>query len=49
LKTARSAGAKLYLCSINDQVKMLFDLTSMDRVFEIYPDQEAFMEHFNSL
>ncbi|MBD2161828.1 STAS domain-containing protein [Limnothrix sp. FACHB-881] len=49
LKTARSAGAKLYLCSINDQVKMLFDLTSMDRVFEIYPDQESFMEHFNSL
>jgi anti-anti-sigma factor len=24
LKTVRSAGAKLFLCSINDQIKMLF-------------------------
>jgi anti-anti-sigma factor len=42
LKTVRSSGGKLSVCSINDQVKMLFELTSMDRVFEIYPNQDAF-------
>lgn len=47
LKTARSAGAKMYVCSINDQVKMLFELTSMDRVFELYPDQETFKTAFH--
>jgi len=40
LKTVRSAGAKLFLCSINDQIKMLFELTNMDRVFEIFNNRE---------
>jgi anti-sigma B factor antagonist len=38
LKTVRSAGAQLFLCSINEQIKMLFELTNMDRVFEIFPN-----------
>ncbi|HEY9859612.1 MAG TPA: STAS domain-containing protein [Candidatus Obscuribacterales bacterium] len=42
LKTIRTAGGKLFLCSINDQVKMLFQLTSMDRVFEIFPSRAEF-------
>lgn len=42
LKTVRAAGTKMYICSINDQIKMLFELTSMDRVFEIFPDRDAF-------
>jgi anti-anti-sigma factor len=42
LKTVRAAGTKMYICSINEQIKMLFELTSMDRVFEILPDREAF-------
>ncbi|MBD1863522.1 MULTISPECIES: STAS domain-containing protein [Trichocoleus] len=42
LKSVRSAGGKLFLCSINDQVKMLFQLTSMDRVFEIFPNRAEF-------
>lgn len=44
LKQVRSLNRKLCLCSINDQVKMLFDLTSMDKVFEVYEDEEAFSE-----
>ena len=36
LKTVRAAGSKLYICSVNEQIKMLFELTSMDRVFEIF-------------
>jgi anti-anti-sigma factor len=39
LKTARSAQCDLYICSLNDQVKMLFDLTSMSKIFKIYPDR----------
>jgi anti-anti-sigma factor len=42
LKTVRTAGGKLFLCSINDQVKMLFQLTSMDRVFEIFSNRAEF-------
>ncbi|MEC4866795.1 MAG: STAS domain-containing protein [Jaaginema sp. PMC 1078.18] len=42
LKTVRAAGIKMYICSINEQIKMLFELTSMDRVFEIYPDRATF-------
>lgn len=40
LKTVRSAGAKLFLCSINEQIQMLFELTRMDRVFEIFSSRE---------
>ncbi|AFZ34345.1 anti-sigma-factor antagonist [Stanieria cyanosphaera PCC 7437] len=40
LKSVRAAGAKLFICSINEQIRMLFELTSMDRVFEIFPSRE---------
>ncbi len=40
LKTIRSVGAQLFLCSINEQISMLFELTNMDRVFEIFPNRE---------
>jgi anti-sigma B factor antagonist len=40
LKTVRFAGAKLFICSINEQIKMLFELTTMDRVFEIFSNRE---------
>jgi anti-anti-sigma factor len=42
LKTVRAAGGKLFICSVNEQIKMLFELTSMDRVFEIFPNREEF-------
>jgi anti-anti-sigma factor len=41
LKTVRSAGAEMHVCSMNEQVKMLFELTSMDRVFKIFADADA--------
>jgi len=40
LKLTQSFGVKLLLCSFNNQVKLLFELTSMDRVFEIYERRE---------
>jgi anti-anti-sigma factor len=48
LKNVRAVGVKLFLCSINEQVKMLFELTSMDRVFEIYPNRAEFNNAFPS-
>ncbi|AOX04472.1 anti-anti-sigma factor [Moorena producens PAL-8-15-08-1] len=42
LKTIRAAGSKMYICSVNEQIRMLFELTSMDRVFDIFPTREDF-------
>ena len=49
LKTVRNAGVKMFLCSINEQVKMLFELTSMDRIFEIFENQEEFEKTLSSM
>ena len=42
LQRVRTKGANLYLCSLNDQVKMIIELTKMDKVFDILPDRTAF-------
>ncbi|MFZ4640975.1 MAG: STAS domain-containing protein [Nodosilinea sp.] len=44
LKQVKSSNCQLCLCSINDQVKMLFELTSMDQIFKVYDNQAAFEE-----
>jgi anti-anti-sigma factor len=41
-KTLRAANSKLVLCSINEQVRILFELTGMDKVFEIFASQDEF-------
>ena len=40
LKTVRAAGAKLFLCSVNEQVMMLLELTDMHKVFRIFENRE---------
>jgi anti-anti-sigma factor len=47
LKKVRAADKEMFVCSINDQVRMLFELTSMDRVFEVLPDRAAFIAKFS--
>ncbi len=42
LQRVRSKGAKLYLCSLNDQIKITLKLTKMDKVFDILSDRAAF-------
>lgn len=42
LKLVRTKGCKLCICSINDQIRMLFELTSMDRVFKVYGNEDTF-------
>jgi anti-anti-sigma regulatory factor len=34
------------VCSINEQIKILFELTSMDRVFDIFENREEFEEKY---
>ena len=46
LKTVRAAGSKLVICSINEQIRILFELTSMDRVFDIFENREAFERQY---
>ncbi|MDP8966842.1 MAG: STAS domain-containing protein [Cyanobacteriota bacterium] len=42
LKVVRSAGSELFLCSLSDQVKMIFQLTKMDRVFKTFANRDEF-------
>ncbi|WP_017654810.1 STAS domain-containing protein [Fortiea contorta] len=47
-KALRAVNIKLVLCAINEQVKILFELTSMDKVFEIFSSQDEFHHFINS-
>jgi anti-sigma B factor antagonist len=44
LKTIRAAGGQLYVCSLNAQVKMLFELTNMTKIFEIFDTQDEVVQ-----
>jgi anti-anti-sigma factor len=48
LKTVRAAGAQLFVCSLNEQIKMLFELTSMDKVFSIIADRTELEEKIHN-
>ena len=42
LKTLRNVNGKLFLCSLNEQLKTVLELTGMDDVFEVLPDRAEF-------
>ena len=44
LKLAKQKGVRLCLCSIHDQVAILFETTGMNRVFEIFEDSHTFFQ-----
>jgi anti-anti-sigma factor len=41
LKLASAHQSKLFLCSLQESVRLLFDITKMDRVFTIFADRVA--------
>ncbi|MGL5834284.1 MAG: STAS domain-containing protein [Waterburya sp.] len=47
LKTVNAAQVEFFLCSVNEQVGMLFELTSMDDYFTILSDRQEFAQHLN--
>ncbi|MEM9089537.1 MAG: STAS domain-containing protein [Cyanobacteria bacterium P01_F01_bin.53] len=42
LKLSKEAGIRFALCSVGEQANMLFQLTGMDQVFEMFDDRAAF-------
>lgn len=48
-KTLRAANSKLVLCSINEQIRILFELTGMDKVFEIFANEDEFKKSLVSV
>lgn len=42
LKSIRNSSGDMVICGANDQVQMLFELTSMTKIFKIYGNAEDF-------
>ncbi len=42
LKSMRGIDGEMVICSITEQVQVLFELTSMNKIFKIYQDREEF-------
>lgn len=47
-RIAKAANCQFFICSVNEQVKMLFELNKMDRLFEILDSQEEFNQLITS-
>jgi anti-anti-sigma factor len=44
----REVGGYLSICSINDQIKMLLELSNLDSILPVYPDMAAAYQAFES-
>lgn len=42
LKQAQTMGKRFSLCSVSPSLRMIFELTQLDRVFEIFDGEAAF-------
>jgi len=47
LSATRSSGCHLVICNLQAPVRMIFELTQMDSVFEIYENYDAVVTMFN--
>jgi anti-anti-sigma factor len=43
-KAVQEAGKQIFVCSLTDQVRLIFELTKMDQVFKPLADRQAFEE-----
>jgi anti-sigma B factor antagonist len=48
LKLTRSKGKKMALCSINQNVRLLFRLTAMSRIFDIFINDRHFFSNLEN-
>ena len=46
-KSLKAAEVDFFLCSINEQIRMLFELTSMDKYFSILDNREEFNKNLH--
>jgi anti-anti-sigma factor len=44
MKITKQAEIKLFICSVNDQVRIIFEVSKMDRIFQILKDREEFQQ-----
>lgn len=44
-KSVKTANKNLFLCGLNEQVRMIFELTKMDLIFKIFKDVQDFETH----
>lgn len=49
LKTVSAAGSQLFICSLNEQVQMIFKLTKMDHVFKTFVDRNEFEQNVSAV
>lgn len=47
MKRSRSQDGDLHLCGLQQPVRMIFELTRLDKVFQIYLDEDAATKDFN--
>lgn len=48
LKAARKSGCRLVLCNVQDHVRLIFELTQLDSVFEIFESYDAVLSAVNA-
>lgn len=48
LKKTKEAGGKLNLCGLNNQVRLVMEMTGTDRIFDIFKDPDAFEQQGQS-
>lgn len=49
LKAARQSGCRLVLCNVQPPVRLIFELTQLDSVFEIFENYDAVLTTVNAL
>ncbi len=48
LKAARKSACRLVLCNVQDAVRLIFELTQLDSVFEIFESYDAVLTTVNA-
>jgi anti-anti-sigma factor len=46
MQIVKSANGQMFVCSLNEQVQMLFELTKLERIFKVFANQEEFNNNF---
>jgi anti-anti-sigma factor len=49
LKIASTHNGKLFLCSLQESVRLLCEITKMDRVFTIFESHESFCQYSDNI
>ncbi len=49
LKIASAHNGKLFLCSLQESVRLLCEITKMDRVFTIFESHESFCQYSDNI